>query len=317
MREASDGDVLLAICNSDTYSVYMDEARLSTNDTSFIVKSTDVIGDIRKQQSGFGTLHPESVHEEDGYVYWYDHLQRAYVRYAKNGVFPISEYKVVDHFEDQAGLNSTSDIVVTGYDPFYKLIFVTFVNASTSTKKTIAFSITKERWVGFFDFAPDGYIVGSKKLYSVVDGSLYSHDNVNASTGFNNFYGTTYNSVIDLSFNDSPFSPKEWRVLQIQLSPNFYAFGAGAEQLLVTDSLEADISNRQGQATDIKYNEFDLDENMVYGEIRGDANATGGIVAGDPIYSNTMQCRLTFTGGSYKQILAVKAGCDPSRGHNL
>lgn len=314
MREASDGDVILAICNSDTYSIYMDEARMSTNDTSFIIKSTDVIGDVRKQRSGFGTLHPESVFEEMGQVFWYDQLARSYVRYASNGIFPISEYKLVTHFETQATLNDQDDIVMSGYDPFYKLAYVTFTNANNSTKKTIAFSIIKERWIGFYDFAPDGYFTGSNKMYSVVDGTVYTH---NSESSFNNFYGTIYDSRIDYSFNDGPDVPKEWRVIQAQVSPNFYAFGAGAEQLLVADSLRVDIINRQGQAADIRTTEFDIDENMVYGVIRGDINSTGGIVNGDSIYSNTIQVRVIFSGGPYKQIIAMKAGCDPSRGHNL
>jgi hypothetical protein len=316
MKESTDGEVLLAICNSDTYSLYIDEARLSTNDgQGFLIAQTKVIGDIRKQRAGFGTLHPESVHEEEGYVYMYDKLARAYARYASNGLFPISEYKAVDYFEDQSALNAVSDVVVTGYDPFYKLIYVTFKNADTTTKKTIAFSLTKDRWVSFYDFAPDGYAVGSSKMYSVVNGSIYKHDNTSG-TGFNNFYSTTYNAVIDLSFNDDPAQPKEWKVIQVQSSPNFYSF-SGGNQVIGTDALRVDVNNRHGQASNVLYNEFEVDENMIYGEIRGDLNATGGILNGDPIYSNTLQTRFTFSGGSYKQLLMMKAGCEPSRGHNL
>jgi hypothetical protein len=316
MKESTDGEVLLAICNSDTYSIYIDESRLSTNDgQSFLISQTRVIGDVRKQRSGFGTIHPESVHEEEGHVYMYDKLARAYARYATNGLFPISEYKMVDYFEDQSALNALSDIVVTGYDPFYKLIFVTFKNSDTNTKKTVAFSLVKERWISFYDFAPDGYVIGSNKLYSVVAGSIYKHDNVSG-TGFNNFYGVTSNSVIDISFNDSPAQPKEWNVIQVQSSPNFYSFSNG-NQAVATDALRVDISNRHGQATDIRYNEFEVDENMIYGEIRGDSNSTGGVLNGDPIYSNTIQASFTFSGGSYKQLVMLKAGCEPSRGHNL
>lgn len=315
MKESTDGEVLLAICNSDTYSIYIDEARLSTNDgNGFLIAQTKVIGDIRKQRSGFGTLHPESVHEEEGYVYMYDKLARAYARYASNGLFPISEYKTVDYFEDQSALNASTDVVVTGYDPFYKLIFVTFKNADTTTKKTIAFSIVKERWISFYDFAPDGYAVGSSKMYSITSGSIYRHDNTSG-TGFNNFYGVTSNSVIDLSFNDDPAQPKEWRVVQVQSSPNFYSF-SGGNQVVGTNALRVDVSNRHSQASNILYNEFEVDENMIYGEIRGDTN-TGTVLTGDPIYSNTLQARYTFSGGSYKQLLLTKAGCEPSRGHNL
>lgn len=316
MKESTDGEVLLAICNSDTYSIYIDEARLATNDgQGFLIAQTRVIGDIRKQRSGFGTIHPESVHEEEGYVYMYDKLARAYARYASNGLFPISEYKVVDYFENQSALNALSDEVVTGYDPFYKLLFVTFKNADTDTKKTIAYSIVKERWISFYDFAPDGYVVGSSKMYSIADGVVYRHDN-SSETGFNTFYSIVNDSMIDLSFNDDPATPKEWKVIQVQSSPNLYSF-SGGNQVVGPGALRVDISNRHGQGTNILYNEFEVDENMIYGEIRGDLNAVGGMLEGDPIYSNTIQVRFTFSGLSYKRLLMMKAGCEPSRGHNL
>jgi hypothetical protein len=210
-RDTSGGEVLLAICNSDSYSIYIDESRMSTNDgQSLVINSINVIGDIRKQSTGFGTLHPESVIEENGTVYWWDQYARSFVRYASNGIFPISEYKVVNHFEYQAEVNSSSDNVVCGYDPFYKMVVVTFENAETNTKKTIGFCEPLNRWVSFYDFAPEGYIIGSKKMYSILSGNLYSHDNVAA---FNNFYGVANNSKITLSFNDAPETPKEWRVI--------------------------------------------------------------------------------------------------------
>jgi hypothetical protein len=255
------------------------------------------------------------VHEEDGDVYFYDHLSRAYCRYSSNGIFPVSEYKAVDYFEDQSSSNSSSDMVVTGYDPFYKLIFVTFKNASVSYKKTIAFNPKKDRWGSFFDFAPDGYIIGSKKMYSVVNGSLYRHDDDSA-TGFNKFYGVTYDSIFENSFNDAPDAPKECRVIQLQLSPNFYSF-SNANQVIAANALRVDVTNRHGQSTNILHNEFEVDENMVYAEIRGDINSTGGILSGDPIYSNTVQVKTTFAGGSYKQLVMLKAGFDASRGHKL
>lgn len=312
-REGTDGEVILAICNSNTYSVYVDEARVSTNDgQSLIISSTNVIGDVRKQRSGFGTIHPESVHEEAGQVTWYDHLERAYVRYSTNGIHPVSEYKVISHFEKQASLNSSSDLVLTGYDPFYKMVFVTFTNAETSTKKTIGFSTVLNRWISFYDFAPDAYVVGSKTMYSIKGSTVYSHDNTES---FNNFYGVDYNSLIRASFNDGPDAVKEWKVIQCQVSPNFFTW-ADAEQVIGADALRVDLSNRKGQETSILYNEFDVDDDIIYGEIRGDEN-TGTVLTGDPMYSNTLQAEVRFAGGSYKQLTMLQVGFELARGHNL
>jgi hypothetical protein len=312
-KESTEGDIILAICNSDTFSVYIDETRVATGQTTFLVASANVIGDVRKQKSGYGTLHPESVHEEDGYVYMFDKLSRSFLRYATNGLFPISEYKMVDFFEAQAKLNAVTDAVICGYDPFYKLIFVTFTNAATETKRTVAFSTVKDRWTSWFDFAPDGYIVGSDKMYSIVGGNIYKHDNEEL---FNNFYGEYFISSIDLSFNDSPDMPKEWRVVQLQSSPNMVSFSDG-DQVVSPDTLVVNLSNQKGQETDIYHNEFEVDEDLIYGEIRCDKNSLGGIMDGVPMYSNTLQANIRFTGPAYKRILLVKVGFEPSKGHIL
>jgi hypothetical protein len=314
-KESTEGDILLALCSSDTYSVYIGESRLATNGGSFVVASPKIIGDTRKQQAGYGTLHPESVFESGGYVYWYDHMARAFCRYASNGVFAISDYKMASYFETQAVLNTVDDEVVCGYDPFYKVLFVTFLNAEKNTRKTVGFSLVLERWISFYDFAPEEYISANDTVLSIKDGVIYSHDDDTAA-GFNRFYGTTFESMFKVSFNDAPESPKEWKALQIQASPNFYEF-SGGNQVVIEDALTVLITNRHGQETDILSSEFEVDENMVYAEIRGDKNSEGGVLNGDPMYSNTIQCQYNFSGGTYKQILLTKAGFEMSRGHNV
>jgi hypothetical protein len=312
-KESTEGDIILAICNSDTFSVYIDETRVATGTTTFLVASANVIGDVRKQKSGYGTLHPESVHEEDGYVYMFDKLSRSFLRYATNGLFPISEYKMVDFFEAQAKLNAETDAVVCGYDPFYKLIFVTFTNAATERKRTLAFSPIKDRWTSWFDFAPDAYIVGSEKMYSIVGGNIYKHDNEEL---FNNFYGEQFNSEIDVSFNDSPDAPKEWRVIQVHSSPNLFSFEDGV-QVVPVDTLKVDLSNRKGQAIDIFHWEMEVEEDLIYADIKCDMNSDGGPLDGVPMYSPTLQAKITFSGITYKQIFLVKVGFEPSKGHIL
>jgi hypothetical protein len=307
-KEASQSSVLLAICATDTYSIYIGESRVNTGSDSFLVASAKVIGDTRKQNAGFGTVNPEGVHEEDGHVFWYDKTNRSYCRYATNGIFPVSEYKVVSYFERQAQLNDGK--VVAGYDPLNKMIFVTFENAERIERRTIGFSVIQNRWVSFYNFAPDAYISGSNKMYSVVGGTIYAHDN---QINWNSFYGVEYDSAIELSFNDNPAEVKEWSVVQIQGSPNMLSY-AGGDQ--VTSDLKVEIRNEKNQFTDILSDEFDVSEDLVYGEIRGDIN-TGGVVNGDRIYSGTLQCRVMFSGGSQKQISFVKAGFEQSLGHKL
>lgn len=312
-KESTEGDIILALADSDTYSLYVDESRITAGTSSFLVGATKVIGDVRKQRSGYGTIHPESVFEEGGYVYFYDKLSRSYCRYATNGIFPISEYKVVKHFEDQSDLNTESDSVITGYDPFYKIIFVTFTNATTGVKKTIGYSMTRERWISFYNFAPELYFSGSKNMFSVNNGVIYVHnDNIN----YNRFYGVDQNMKISGSFNDYPDIIKNWKSISIKCSPALWSF-VNAEQVVINNGLSLTLTNEDGQLTTINYSEFNGDEGLMYSEIKGDESLGGTVLTGDEIYSNTLQFELSVLFGAYKYITFIKAGFQPSRGHSL
>jgi hypothetical protein len=316
-KEATEGDVILAICASDTYSVYIDENRLSSGNDTLLVASPQVIGDIRKQKSGYGTINPESVIEEDGDVYWFDALSGAYVRYASNGIFPISDYKVSKYFREKGHLYSQGGTaygnglvdrgqVYSGYDPYYKIIYVTL------NGETIGFSIDKERWMSFYGFdGIEGMFSASDHLYSIIGGAIFKHNNDDE---FNSFYGNVQDSIITCSFNESR-DAKEWRIIEIEASSNFKQWISG-NQVVAGTSLRVDLTNRNGQETNILSNEFEVDEDCIYGEIRGDINS-GTILSGEPMYSKTLQCMLTFSGGAYKQITSLKAGFEISRGHNL
>lgn len=304
---------MLAICNSDTYSIYIGESRLASGDQSFIVASPKVIGDVRKQRSGFGTLHPESVVEENGYVYWYDKLSRAYVRYASNGIFPISEYKVVSYFEDVSEINGVDDAVISGYDPYYKMVFVTFPNNPVQGK-TIGFSLTKDRWISFYGFKPIGYFCDGTKMLSITGGNIWSH--TAEGSGYNIFYVITNSTEIVLSFNDAPDQPKEWRVVQVQMSPTPFSYVNG-DQVLLSDVLRVEMTNRNGQFTSVRYYEFEVDENMAYADIRCDEFSSGGLIEGVLMYSNTLQVKVKISGSSYKTFTMAKIGFDPSLSHSL
>lgn len=99
------GTVLLAIGKNNTASIYIGEAQLvgSSADADLIVNRS-VVGSVNILNGGYGTSHPESVVERNGSVYWYDAINAAVVRYGRNGMIPISEYKY----------NSTLNRITTG-----------------------------------------------------------------------------------------------------------------------------------------------------------------------------------------------------------
>jgi hypothetical protein len=72
-RIQDEGQVLLAICENAAISMYLNEQRLSQNTGSkFLVKTENVIGQENALKGSLGTMHPESVREKDGNVFWWD-----------------------------------------------------------------------------------------------------------------------------------------------------------------------------------------------------------------------------------------------------
>lgn len=112
----AEGTVMLSIGTNSTYSMYLGERQIIDNsDQSLLATSGQVIGTTRDLRGGYGTNHPESVVENDGRVYWYDEQRGAVVRYAVNGLVPISDYKFRSFFNRLSGQTRGKD-VIGGFD---------------------------------------------------------------------------------------------------------------------------------------------------------------------------------------------------------
>jgi hypothetical protein len=332
VRDGMQNAAILALCDTDCYSIYIGENTLSGTDGSgFVVASPQVIGDARLHASGFGTKNPESVSRDlNNNLYFWDKLSRVPCRYSTNGIVSIAG-KMSDYFYDQANLNAETDDVFSVYDPYYNYVFFLFKNAASATQKCIAYSVDREGWVGYFEISSSCLISGSGFMASVINSvglavpTLHFHD---GSGSYNLIQGNSVKSHIVGSFNDRPDQTKEWNSVQIQASPNMVAF-SGGQQYVKDQSLKLTFTNRHGQSTTLQYRpsgepELVAEENMIYGALKFDSNSIGGILSGDPMYSNTLQVKVEFDGldGAgpsrvYKYLRFVKMGADISRGHTL
>jgi hypothetical protein len=344
VRDSSQSSAILAICNTDTYTIYINESVITTSTANQIVSATvNVIGDVRQQQSGFGTLHPESiVMDRYGSVFWFDTLQRSYVKYASNGIYPISFNKMSSYFYYQALANPGNEYVFSAYDPFNETIYVLFSNVHGAgnvngdvTKKTIGYNIFDQAWQGFYGISMPasggGIFSGSKNMYSFLPAAgsyLWKHCIEGVSCYIQ---GTQYNSAISFSLvPKDKTSLHDWKVLRIQGSPNFFSWSNGVQ--VVNDSgLFATLTNKNGQQATLSNarsgeKEFEAEENVIYAVIKFDENSinkltnavdSSSCLYGDTMTSNTIQVALRWTGGTYKYIRTVSIGYEPSRGHYI
>jgi hypothetical protein len=90
------GGVMLAVCELETASIYLGEVQLyGSNAPSTLAQSPSVIGTVNILKGNYGTVNPESVVEYRGAVFFADAINKAWIQYASNGLFPISDYKAV------------------------------------------------------------------------------------------------------------------------------------------------------------------------------------------------------------------------------
>ena len=316
-KTQGDGGVLLSIGVTGLDSVYIGETNMNVADgTSFFITSKEVIGDVRPfRKNRRGTLHPESVKQFNGNVFWYDQINKSFVIYDVNGTSDASDNGVISHFIDQTDAIQSGDRVRVGVDPSEGLLFVTFdrVMAGEGTeKKTISFSLDDKKWKSFYDFAPVQYFEYYGEMYSVVGGAVHSHS-VNGSN-YTTFYGTLYPYSVTVSFNGEPNIEKEHNVIEMFIDNQMLDW-VGGEQVVTDSDFVVTLTNSKGQSTDIQYDEFDIDEGTLYGPILKDSNSTGGLLEGDDIVSTTLRANILFKDPDKHSIFTIALSSKVSRGH--
>jgi hypothetical protein len=95
-----EGNVMLAIGEEETANIYIGETQVFDNTgSSFLAKSSGVVGNISVLRGSFGTINPESAFEWGGEVLFFDANRGSWVRYNVNGLFAISENKMRKFFK--------------------------------------------------------------------------------------------------------------------------------------------------------------------------------------------------------------------------
>lgn len=93
------GNVLLAISENQTASIYIGRTQIDdAGSEALLATSGNVIGTINELKGDYGTIHPESVAEYEGKVFWFDAKNGKVIRYTSGGLFPVSDYKMKSYF---------------------------------------------------------------------------------------------------------------------------------------------------------------------------------------------------------------------------
>jgi hypothetical protein len=308
--QAAGEDVLLAIHSSAVTSMYIGKGIIRSADLNpTLITTDDVIGADNQLKYSYGTIHPESVCEVDGNVFFWDGRRNEPVRYAQNGLTPLAtKYGTRVLFQDTIpSLFGSPDTYscITEYDRLLNMVYWTFLKGST--KYTIGFHESSNSWIGTYSFAPELYGSVGDHLIGFVNGMPWLH---NDNSAHQTFYGVLYASKLKVDVNIGEALEKAW------------------DGLYIDSNVKWDVPmiyNEDGQSTNLIDDDFILKDNLQYADFLRDINTPAaklkpGQIAlrhGNPLSSHTLTLELEYTGYTPHYIRSMGVAATYKSGHLL
>lgn len=168
---------------------------------------------------------------------------------------------------------------------------------------TMIYSNQTRKWETFATFYPDFGISLFDAVYSWFNGSMYVHDQTGEST--NNFYGTPYQSLIQVVFAANPSIINTYEVLSYQSNMLLVSTIDGittptgqVTTLIDTDFIKDILTNGSITVTSYQNN------NVYSASFKGDSNES--TIEGSPMQSNYLTVTLqTVDGSSLMKLFSI------------
>jgi hypothetical protein len=347
-KVSDEGTVMLAICKSETASIYLGETQLvSSSKNAFIAQSEGVIGTINPLRGSKGTINPESVIEYSGLIYWVDVPNREVIQYSGNGLDVASKFDMIKffqkYFKDYAATSSATIDTLNGFhhiptaiDPSFRkeLLVITPALAAESEladlpsytgtpsyatsiknrfdvydKQVKAIGLSLEKNIWGHTYQFGG------EWYEYISGTMYGfkdgvlYEHDYDAVNWNTFYGAAKPIRLVLSLNEIFSADRELGNISVE--------GSVAPTYTVAHSSNPDI-----QITDLTEDDFKKRGTVYYSHFlrdRTSPNKTGTadekLYTGDPLTGNPLTVMLEWNINN-KQVYvdAVNLGFLVSKG---
>ena len=267
-----------------------------TGSQANVAISNKLLNKIRYYAGDYGIgTHPESFARFAGTLYFADPNRGEIIKLTQ-GLQPISMLGMDSYFANKlsAANISTNAKVIGSYDPRNDEYIIAFKFVSGGTNETIAFNEMINRWTTFYSFIPDcgGYIFNQYFTYQ--NGRMYTH---NTNSTYNSFYGSTYPSVVQLTYNQSPMLIKSF-IGVIQQGNSVWSAG--------------DITTNLSQHSSLIAGDFAKKEGVWFASLLRDDTSTGGLLNGDNLKGNWIKLRLANAATDKIDLLSVDTRHIPS-----
>lgn len=339
------GNVMLAICQLETNSVYIGETRIidETGATQFFASSTGIIGTINVLKGSFGSINPESVTGYRGNVYWIDMYNGKLIQYSLNGLDVISNvkmtrfwnlwckkflsmsaediealggrpfvYTIVDkvHTELLISIPKLSNDPPKGYLPDYPDMIYPF-DILDYQAKTVVYKLGSvgvlPHFQGAYTFYAENFVTLQNNLYSFKNGLTYLHNQTNS---YNNFFGVQCKSSVAVVSNLSANVPKVYNNIGVEANmiPTFVYFYNNFPYQQSSDLIADDFNDLEG----IYY--ATIYRNKLVPTV--DGFTTDGLLTGEKMRGVTMFILFQFeVNQTPLELKFLNIGLDVSLGH--
>lgn len=348
VTDMGQGNIMLAICENETISLYLGESQLmAAAKQGDVATISDVVGSMNVLVGSRGTTLQETVINIYGLVFFYDILNGVFVQYSVNGLEDVSRYNMSRFFKKYASdylaasANNLDNIngfhhIPTAVDPFNKeilctlpaLIYENYADVLPSYSGVVPSYATSiinrfdiyDRLGKTMAFSFEENKWGSNysfmgEWYEYLDNQMVGFKNGlpykfnSDTTNYNNFFGTTYPIRICLTGNLNSSLLKVLNNIAIEGS-------------VAPDYTVALTATPNQQITDLVSSDYTNQEGVFYSYFfmdRIDPNGTGTadqkLYNGSPLTDFSIFVMLefsTFTGLQWVQF--VNVGYSASRG---
>jgi len=224
-----------------------------------LTASNNVLGQTIPYLGEYGcSKFPEAICSYGYRMYFLDRARSCVLRLSRDGITNISEKGMGDWFSDNIPL---SNGFLGTFDENKKCYNLTLNNY------TISFDERVDGWTSFRSFLPEFGTSLNGLYYTFNQGLLYSHNNAIR----NNFYGSGYQSSVNVLMNEAPSSIKQFKTLNYEGSDSRKYTYSGSSQTLAKTGWYANSLKTEKQTGVVK--EFVEKEGLWSNFISGDTTS--------------------------------------------
>ena len=270
--------------------------------TANVAISNKLLNKIRYFAGDYGIgLNPESFARFAGTMYFVD-PNRGYILKLTQGIQPISSMGMDSYFTKKLStVRSITNVKLIGsYDPRNDEYVFTTRYPYNGNSETIAFNENINRWTSFYSFIPEHANFIFNKYFTFNYGVMWEH---NVSNTYNSFYGTSYPSIVQLTYNASPTLIKSFLGVLQQGNTVWSAPD-------ITTSVYS--TSTTPQHSSLLSDDFYNKEGVWFSSLLRDDASPGGLLEGDDLKGNWIKLRLSNNYVGKINLLSVDVRAIPS-----